>query len=638
MIRLRAFVLGLLLIPINQYWVLMMEKVHTGPYPSVISVFVNVVFALTCLCAANAVIKRRLPALAFTQAELLMVYAMLAISTALGGHDMIPGLVAMMAYPYHFANNSNGWEQTFFAYLPKWAIVSDKAMLKPLFEGKSSLYVGGHIATWLAPVGFWMLFITALALVMMCINTIVRKQWIEHERLTFPIVQLPVAMTEPTGAIWRSRLFWIAFGIAFGLELINGISMYVPSIPMFNMTERDHDLAAGLITRPWNAIGWLPFSFYPFVIGLGYLLPTDLVFSTWFFYLFWKMEKVVASFYGMEVGFADPYIRHQTFGGLLAIILSLMWAGRGYLRQVWLSIIGGKSELDDSNEPMSYRMAAVGALLGLLFLCGFVMKIGMSPLVAVLAFLIYFILATTIARIRAELGPPVHDFHFNGPGFMIPTSAGIDVLSKGDMVGLSYFWWFNRAYRACPMPIGIESMKMASESRSSQRRMLTAVMLAFLVGAAATFWAYLNLGYKYGISIGWNDGPSYAYHQMADLDKWFKNMDPAVAKPDWGANAALAGGFGFCFLLSVMRWKVFNWPFHPIGFVVSGAYQANIVWAPLLLAWVIKVNILRLGGLRVYRSMLPFFFGLIVGELMMGCLWGIIGITFGVPYYNFFAR
>ena len=638
LIRPRAFILGLILIPANQYWVLMMEKVRTGPYSAVISIFVNIVFVLTCLCAINAVLRRRLPALALTQAEMLVVYAMLGISTALAGHDMIPGLAAMMAYPYRFADGFNQWEGTFFSYLPKWAIVSDRQVLKPLFEGESSLFAVNHLQTWLMPIFWWMLFIMALALVMMCVNTLVRKQWVEHERLTFPIVQLPVAMTDPVGDMWRSRIFWIAFGIAFAIELINGLSMYFPAVPTFNMTERDHDLAAGFTSLPWKAIGWLPYSFYPFVIGLGYLLPTDLVFSTWFFYLFWKAEKVVAAAYGMEVAFADPYIRHQTFGGLLAIILTLTWASRGYLKQVWLRVIGGKSSLDDSDEPMSYRAAAAGALLGLAFLCGFVIRIGLSPLYAVLAFAIYFVIATTIARIRAELGPPVHDFHFNGPGYMIPTSFGLGALDKGDMVGLSYFWWFNRAYRACPMPIGIESMKIASVTKSSQRRMLCAIMLAFFVGALATFWAYLALGYKYGISAQWNDGPSYAYHQMADLTNWFKTTDLLARRPDWRANGALLGGFSFCMFMGLMRLRVFSFPFHPIGYVVSGAYQANIVWVPLLIAWAVKVNILRYGGLGVYRRGLPFFFGLMVGELTMGCLWGIVGISFNIPYYNFFAR
>ena len=628
----------MLLIPLNQYWVLMMEKVHTGPYPTVISLFVNAVFVLTCLCGINTLLRRKLPALAFSQAEMLVVYIMVAISTALGGHDMIPGLVAMMAYPYQFADNSNLWEQTFFSHLPNWAIVTNREALKPLFEGNSSLYAHGHLSTWIGPVMWWMLFIAALAAVMMCINTIVRKQWIEHERLSFPIVQLPIAMTEPKGVMWKSRLFWVAFGLTFSLELVNGLSVYFPSVPLINVTERDHDLAMNLTSAPWNAIGWMPYSFYPFVVGIGYLLPADLSFSVWFFYLFWKVEKLVAATMGMDVTFDAPYIRHQTFGGLMAMLLALTWASRGYLKQVWLRALGHKSGLDDSDEPMSYRTAIAGALAGLVVLCAFMVKIGMSPLVALVAFLVYFIIAVSIARIRAELGPPVHDFHFNGPELMIPSGAGLGSLSRGDMVGLSYFWWFNRAYRACPMPIGIESMKAASATRASQRRMLYAVMTAFILGAAATFWAYLFLGYKYGINARWNDGPSYASHQTMVLDLWFRNADATALKPDWRANGALVGGFAFCTFLSAMRMRMLSWPFHPIGFVISGAYQTNLVWVPLLIAWAIKVWILRYGGLRVYRNAMPFFLGMIVGELMMGCLWGIIGISFDIPYYNFFAR
>ena len=56
-----------------------------------------------------------------------------------------------------------------------------------------------------------------------------------------------------------------------------------------------------------------------------------------------------------------------------------------------------------------------------------------------------------------------------------------------------------------------------------------------------------------------------------------------------------------------------------------------------MIAWAIKVCILKYGGLKTFKTAIPFFLGLIVGELMMGCLWGVIGMVFDIPYYNFFG-
>ena len=217
------------------------------------------------------------------------------------------------------------------------------------------------------------------------------------------------------------------------------------------------------------------------MIGIGYLLPTDLCFSVWFFYLFWKVQKVVACILRMEVSFDDPYIRQQEAGGVFALVLMLLWASRGYLKQVWLRILDRKSGLDDSQEPISYRAAALGAAAGFVLLTLFMKRIGMSPLLALIAFAIYFLIAVVVARIRAEMGPPVHDMPFT-PDYLITTAAGVGRLSNGDLLGLAYFNAFHGAYRSHPLPIGLEGMKMAAVTRSSQRKVFWAVMLAAALG------------------------------------------------------------------------------------------------------------------------------------------------------------
>ena len=636
-VRARALAIGVLLIPVNAFWVIMMERVLHGPYPTVVSIFVNTLFILTILIAINSIMKRLNPRWCFlTTAEMLVIYTMLTISSALAGHDMMPTLIAQIGWPTWRLNQGYEIYNTFMPALPKWLSVTDLNVLTPLYKGDASLYAHGYWRAWLVPALYLSSFMSVLVFTMMCMNTLVRRQWMEHERLTFPIVQLPLAMTEPSASLWRSKLFWMAFGITFGIELINGLSTYFPTIPMINLTERDHNLASNLTSLPWKAVGWLPYSFYPFMIGIGYLLPTDLCFSVWFFYLFWKVEKVVGAMLGFEASWDFPSISYQEYGGVLAIAVMLVWSSRGYLRQVWQRIL--RPDPADAEEPMSYRAAALGILLSLCFMTVFMRLIGMSPLVTIAAFGAYFVLAIVITRIRAELGSPVHDMPF-GPHNILPSTMGADRFSHGDLVGLSYFQAFHGSSRAHPMPIGLEGMKMAQSTRASQRKFLWAMVIAGALGAIVTFWAYLHLGYAYGLGTKWNYSAAWAWEVSKSLTNWF---DPAsaVARPDWTASAGIGVGFLICLGLSAMRMQFFNWPFHPIGFVISGTYQANLVWVPLLIAWVVKTTILRYGGLKVYRSALPLFFGLIVGELTMGCLWGIVGIIgvrYNLPYYNFFG-
>ncbi|MDH7601348.1 MAG: hypothetical protein QHI38_04290, partial [Armatimonadota bacterium] len=526
-VRLRALLVGLLLIPPDNYWVITMEKVNKGPYPTVIAVFANTIFILSLLILVNSAVKRLRDRVLFTTAEMLVIYSMTTIAAALAGHDMMPTVIAFMSYPYRAVVNNPAWNSTFLPFLPSWLHVSNPEIIKPLYEGDSSLYVNRHWLAWIVPGAAWCGFFVVLVWTMMCLNALIRKQWLEHERLTFPIVQLPLAMTEPTGQIWRNRLFWIGFGICFGIELINGLSVYWPAIPQFNLTERDHNLMQNVTTKPWSAIGWLPYTLYPFVIGIGYLLPTDLCFSVWFFYLTWKVQKIVACIMGMEVGFDDPYIRHQEAGGAIALFLMLIWASRSYLKDILMRVVG-KRPADDSQEPISYRSAVFGALGGLVLLSAFMKAIGMSPMLALGAFALYFVLAVVITRIRAELGPPVHDMPFT-PDYLITSTFGVGRLSNGDILGMGYFHAFHGAYRAHPMPIGLEAMKFAASTQSSQKKMFWALIAAAAVGSISTVWAYLHLAYKYGLDKRWNYGAAWGWTITKLMHNWWlRGSDTAL--------------------------------------------------------------------------------------------------------------
>ena len=45
------------------------------------------------------------------------------------------------------------------------------------------------------PLAAWGLFFLTLIGMYLCLTILVRRAWIENEKLTFPIVQLPLAMT-----------------------------------------------------------------------------------------------------------------------------------------------------------------------------------------------------------------------------------------------------------------------------------------------------------------------------------------------------------------------------------------------------------------------------------------------------------
>jgi hypothetical protein len=114
-----------------------------------------------------------------------------------------------MGYPARFATPTNGWDRLFEGALPRWLMVNDQAALKGFYEGNSSLYRWEHISAWLVPSLYWMLFAGALFVSFLCLAVLLRQQWVESERLTFPIVQLPMAIAESPKAFFSDKLVWV---------------------------------------------------------------------------------------------------------------------------------------------------------------------------------------------------------------------------------------------------------------------------------------------------------------------------------------------------------------------------------------------------------------------------------------------
>ncbi|MBV9850748.1 MAG: hypothetical protein JO250_13830 [Armatimonadetes bacterium] len=640
----RAVCLGVLLLPLNAYWVVCMEVIRYSAHPTTLSLFFNCVFELVVLTLLNAGLTRLRPRWALGQGELLLVYAMLGIGSALCGHDSIQVLVPMLAWPVYNASTGNHWATLFAGTYPRWLTLTDHDAARGFFEGNSTLYTPDHLRAWAVPVAAWTLFLLTLLFVLQCVNTILRQQWTDNERLTYPLVRLPLEITAqapggPGGTpLTRQKLFWLGFALTAAADVVNALNYYFPSIPPLGTPGNGAsfwDLHQFIVNKPWNAVGWTPASFYPFLVGLGMLMPMDFLFSLWFFYLFWKMQSVLVVANAWDADPQMPYANYQSFGAYMLFCVSSLWLARHYLRQVLRCALGRPSELDDRDEPLRYRTALLGIAGGLLLLIGFSVSLGLAWWLAVLFFLIYLGLALAITRMRAELGTPIHDLHMTGPDNLLPALLGPSTLGRHDLGVFSVFYWFNRAYRCQPMPIQLEAFKMADASggRRELRGWFWALLLAGGVGALCGFWAMLHLTYQFGALAKADRGAMMAFgtETWNRLANWLQQPKP----PNGSVMVASLVGFLFAAALQAMRVRFSWWPFHPLAYAVSSSFEINLVWMPLLIAWVVKSALLRYGGMRMYQQSLPFFYGLMLGQFVEGSLLNIWGISTGTPTYQF---
>ena len=96
---------------------------------------------------------------------------------------------------------------------------------------------------------------------------------------------------------------------------------------------------------PLEPIGHTPFILSFAAIGFFFLLPADVLFSIWFFFVLTRLEQVAAAAYNMDTPYMQLYppplfIGYQTIGAYLVLTGYLFWIARPHLRKVWAAAIG----------------------------------------------------------------------------------------------------------------------------------------------------------------------------------------------------------------------------------------------------------------------------------------------------------
>jgi hypothetical protein len=628
-ITLKSLLVVLILIPINCFWIIQLEIVRYT-HPTLVVPLANVIFSLLILVVLNWVL-RRFKFLSLSSPELLSIYVLLSAGTALCSHDILEVLISSMGHAFWFATPENEWAELFHAHIPGWLTVNDRGVLAAYYEGDSSFYTTEHLRAWISPLGWWILFLACLIFVMLCINVLLRKQWIEQERLSYPIIQLPLQMCDKKLGFFTNRLMWIGLGIAALINIINGLSFIFPTIPTIPVKRRT--ISHLFTEKPWNMIGGVRIAFYPFAVGVGFMIPVDLLLSVWVFYWVYKLELMIGGMAGWSSVSGYPWIHEQGFGAYLALCLFALWMGRNHFKKVFRIVFGLRDDLGDTEERNSYRVAVFGLIFGMAFLFIFSNQVGMSYAIIPFFFLIYFIIAIIITRIRAELGFLVHWLHTSSPHYMLVSFLGTRTLGASNLTAFTLFRFFNRGYRSHPMPHQLEGFKLASQSKIDLKRMFMGIMFASVVAAIASSWLMLDLFYRHGADSGYFDvwATGLGREAFNQLQNWL-NYPTSASVPDM---LAMLGGGIFATVVMAIRTRLFWWPLHPLPYAMAGSWGMFNLWCPLFVAFLAKWIILKVGGLKSYRRAVPFFLGLALGDYAIGSILSILSIVLDRPMYQF---
>jgi len=221
----------------------------------------------------------------------------------------------------------------------------------------------------------------------MCVLVVLRGQWVERERLLFPLAVLPLEMTDTgdgrvASPLMRNPLMWIGALVPTVINTQNALHSYFPFIPRINL-----DTSVPILRDTVSLVCTPRFE----VIGLSYLLSIDVSLGIWFFALMAHLHPGIQRMLGWSIGpsqpFSDPAppsVAHIALGALFFMVFTSFWYARGHLVEVLRKAIGLETSISDDDELMPYRVAVFGGLLSLIVAVAWLVAAGLDVRVALL--------------------------------------------------------------------------------------------------------------------------------------------------------------------------------------------------------------------------------------------------------------
>ncbi len=635
----RAILTGSIIILLIAYLCPIIEQYewdidYTLPAPSV-----SVMFFFFIVVMLNTILYKSARRYALDPNELMLIYSMVMVGAPICSFGLVQFLIPNMVGPIRFATEENMWQEDFLHFLPNWFGPRDKSTIEGFYSGGISSIPW---KAWLKPLLIWYAFALVLCFVLFCISAIIRKQWVERERLTFRILETPLAMAgEPErnmilNRLFRNKLTWIGFTIPILVQLSVGLHQHIPSFPSLKIMHIK--LEQYFTEKPWNAIDYLHISVMYSIIGIAYMVTTEVSFSLWFFYLFRKFGDVFASAMGWRGGKAGgilaifPDVDDQAVGAFFSLFIISLWMMRRHIWSVIQYSFKKDSFTHNEQEAMRYSIAFWGFISGSAFLVFWTWLAGLSPIWSILFFVILFIFQMVLSRIRAESGI-AWLFLPKTPNNVISTLAGTNRIGIQNLTILSSLKFLTFEQNGYIMPFQLEALKVTDAYKVKGSHLTSAIFWGIIVYIVVSTWSSLNVYYKYGADNCESWRVSSGVWAFEELESWINN--PVL--PSLPSIFYMSLGASFYAFLAFMRLRFLWWQFHPIGYAVANTFTMQYLWSSFFFGWLVKVIALRTGGIKSYRNLVPFFLGLIMGETVGNGFWvTVLGQFFGLHGFAYF--
>jgi len=568
---------------------------------------------LIVVCVVNPLLKTVNSRAGLSQADLVVTYMMLLAAVSVPTYGITGYVISVSASSFYFANPENGWAEFLHQHIPGWIVPEPGQKVDWFFEG---LPPGESVPwdVWIVPLFWWGTLIVATLALSVSLIALFRSQWIDNERLSYPLVEVPTAMIEGSQISSRlpvflsTKLFWWGFGTSFLKVAWEIPSYFYPQWPTLGRIRLR--IKRGKIFPGMSSVLTLP------LLGISYFVNTDVLLSVWVFNLVNAAEISLFNRLGFTIGASEiysvspPSLAWQGFGAFSALVFGGIWVARKHLTRVWRKAWSGDPSVDDSHEVMSYRACVLTIVTAIAYILLWLNAAGISLPVALLLVYAVITLYLGLTRVVVEGGlvfvrgpllPQSFAMHTVGPGLLEPrTMTGL---------ALSYAW-------ACDpianfMPFGANAARIHTDRRLPRSTFMLAMGLGLVISLGVSFWFSLKLAYATG---GYNFGEwVFSRGGQVPFDTIVNKIKAGQGVQLWYYAFFVIGVLATT-LLTYLRHRFPWWRLHPLGFSIASVGQVQWTMFTLFCAWGIKRVMIRIGGLMLYNRGKPFFIGLTLGH------------------------
>lgn len=641
-IRPRAVVLGLLLsglicglTPINNIYD-QATPLGGGHFP-LAPFYILLITTLFAGLIAKILPKARL----ITGQEMLVVWLQMVIGSGIAYTGLTRTFFINLTAPFQYATMENNWQEILQPMLPK-GLYPGREAIEPLYNGLAGGRQMGWLEVltnipwkfWITPLVSWLIFIFLCYTVMIALINLFSRQWIHNERMNFPLLRVPLLMEESydKGELFtfllNPYLLW-GLSVPVLLHLLNGLHFYLPSVPQIPtlILVGHYFPQVGL----FSGFQKLKIYIYPVFIGFAFLTARQISLSFWLFFLLGGLlygllsvlgYNIPASALGITFGptLARPE-ETQMIGAYGIFFLFLLWLARKHLQDVVKQAFQ-PGPINVKTEWFSIRLSFWIAVAGMTAISGWAVFFGMRPLTAFLLVGAFFMITLVASRIICQ----------GGIGYFTLTAAPIDGLlvlfgpALFSQIGLLVAAVSQKVLfvdlRESLMPSLLHTRQLHHQM-NNRRLLLFGIGATLLVSVAVSFGAMLALCYKYGIRelpLEWATRTSLTVYENVI------SLEETGASPDaWVKIFSVAGAVVMLLLVFCYN-RFYWWPIHPLGYLTAYSSAMRILWFSFFLGWLFNAVCMRYGGVVMFKKLRLFFMGLIIGDMLMGGTWAIIGL------------